>query len=98
MRVLFPTAGLINRVPVFKGASGKTYTLEKKPFAGGGEGQIYSVKGDNGIVAKIYHSHLCTKSRGKKLMVMLEAPPSAPFADYFTWPKAAVASTKAFYT
>jgi DNA-binding helix-hairpin-helix protein with protein kinase domain len=74
-------------MPVYKGLSGKTYTLEDNPFAGGGEGKIFSVRGDQGIVAKIYHDHLRTDARGKKLALMMKAPPEAEYIKYFTWPQ-----------
>jgi len=69
----------------FKGSSGKSYKL-KEPFAKGGEGSIHAVSGDPKLVAKIYHGHLCTKDREKKIRAMMESPPSGNSANYFTWP------------
>jgi DNA-binding helix-hairpin-helix protein with protein kinase domain len=74
-------------VPTFQGLSDRTYTLEDNPFASGGEGKIFSVIGDSSIVAKLYHSHLCSEAKGKKLAVLMKAPPEAELLKYFTWPR-----------
>ena len=71
----------------YKGAAGQTYKLEDNPFAGGGEGRIYALKGDASLVAKIYHAPLRTQARWQKLTAMRKSPPEAQAAGYYTWPK-----------
>ena len=47
-----------------------------KPLAGGGEGRIYPVVSDEGLVAKLYHRP--TAAHVAKLRVMLDHPPADP--------------------
>ena len=47
----------------FTGASGKTYKIADRPFAGGGEGDIFDIVGDSSQVAKIYKADKRTTER-----------------------------------
>ena len=84
-------------MPSYRGSSGKTYKLEEKPFAGGGEGKIYAVSGAPRLVAKIYHDGLRTQGRQKKLSVMMGSAPSGSAADYFTWPKDVLSDSRGHF-
>lgn len=57
--------------------------LSMKPFAGGGEGNLYKIVSPNhrqNYVAKLYHAAKCTPIREAKLVYMLEnAPASTQF-------------------
>ncbi|MBR1739681.1 MAG: hypothetical protein IJ737_05240 [Ruminococcus sp.] len=53
-------------------SSNKTFTLSEKPLSSGGEGAVYSVEGDDSIVAKVYFEHRRTPERERKLQAMME--------------------------
>lgn len=54
-------------------------TLADKPFAGGGEGNLYRIQKPRGLrryVAKIYHPHKISKERERKIRYLLQYPPN----------------------
>lgn len=48
---------------VLYGRSGNKYQLEDKPFASGGEGEVYNIIGQQGSVAKIYKADVFKQNR-----------------------------------
>ncbi|MCL2622001.1 MAG: hypothetical protein FWD32_03120 [Firmicutes bacterium] len=70
-----------------KGRGGISYVLENSPFAQGGEGMIFNVTGQPGIVAKIYKSHITDlSSRENKINIMVLNPPDEKVLSQITWP------------
>ncbi|BDS13260.1 protein kinase domain-containing protein [Aureispira anguillae] len=58
--------------------SGTWITLASKPFAGGGEGNLYTIvspKELSDYVAKIYHPHKLSKTREEKINYLAQYPP-----------------------
>lgn len=58
--------------------SGLTVTLSSKPFAGGGEGNLYTITSPSNLrsyVAKIYHPHKLSKEREQKMSYLAQYPP-----------------------
>ena len=68
------------------GNSGAEYTLEPRPIADGGEGEIYRVKGGGSKVAKIYKQAALSPELEKKLNVMINHPPDASVLSQVAWP------------
>ena len=68
----------------YSGFSGKLYSVQSAPFAGGGEGDIYSIDGATDIVAKIYKADKRTTERERKLSVMVSIKPS--ILEQYAWP------------
>jgi len=57
----------------------ETIKLDSKPFAGGGEGDLYKIaapKKYKGYVAKIYHEHKRTALREAKIQYLIQHPPA----------------------
>lgn len=70
----------------YTGTKGFIYELVEKPFAGGGEGDIYEITNAVHLVAKKYHAHRRTTEREWKIVAMLGNPPFAKDIEQFTWP------------
>ncbi|HEX2949841.1 MAG TPA: hypothetical protein VHV83_09795, partial [Armatimonadota bacterium] len=68
---------------IFNGASGN-YRLHDKPFAGGGEGDVYHIDGMPGFVAKLYTTGKRTPDRLRKLGAMVHIKPA--IIDQYAWP------------
>lgn len=68
------------------GMSGKTYTLEGKPFSSGGEGDIFKIIGDSSLVIKIYHPDRITSELEHKLQFMANNPPASSVLNQVAWP------------
>lgn len=68
------------------GKGGKRYNLENSPFAQGGEGRIFKVTGDAGIVAKLYKDGLNTTDKERKLVIMVDKKPSDSIMNQIAWP------------
>ncbi|MBR6790247.1 MAG: hypothetical protein IKM31_05195 [Oscillospiraceae bacterium] len=62
--------------------------LPDDPFAHGGEGGVFSVERNPGIVAKIYHDRCRTPQREQKIRAMLMSPPKA--GSSVAWPMEAL--------
>lgn len=62
-------------MPTYTGASGKSYTTRDNPFAQGGEGSVYSVRGHSDIVIKIYKPEKLKSEpeRADKLRAMVKS-------------------------
>ncbi len=71
---------------IYKGKGGIQYNLENNPFAGGGEGKVYNVVGKRDVVAKLYKNGLNDKMKERKLLAMVDNPPSKAVMDQIAWP------------
>jgi serine/threonine protein kinase len=71
-------------MPVYRGISGKTYTTDALPFAGGGEGDIYAISGNSGQAAKIYKPEKRSTETERKLSVMVDLKPD--IIEQYAWP------------
>ncbi len=71
---------------IYTGKGGKKYTLESSPFAQGGEGKIFKVIGNAGIVAKLYKDGLNTVDKERKLLIMVDKKPSDSIKEQIAWP------------
>ncbi|MCL2868836.1 MAG: NINE protein [Candidatus Bathyarchaeota archaeon] len=69
---------------VYKGLNGKIYRTADKPFAGGGEGDIFDIVGSSGEVAKIYKPAKRTAERERKLSTMVQIKPHV--VEQYSWP------------
>lgn len=76
------------------GIEKKQYDLENTPFASGGEGSIFSIVGNDKIVGKIYHDHIDTSSREKKIVAMVKTPPDSSVLNQIAWPIDALFDSK----
>ena len=65
------------------GRNGK-YSLESKPLAEGGEGQVYRIVGNKDKVVKIYTRK--SESIEKKIILMMKKPPSQKVMNQVAWP------------
>ncbi|XMB66624.1 hypothetical protein RI065_10015 [Mycoplasmatota bacterium zrk1] len=72
---------------VLKGKSGNVYQLEDKPFAKGGEGEVFEVIGNKDIVAKIYKNTSSNDSREKKVEEMVTRSIDSSLLKNVAWPK-----------
>lgn len=70
-----------------KGKGGKDYELAQTPFAQGGEGMIYNIVGVSDKVAKLYKQGKMTADLERKLIKMVDDPPSKSIMDQIAWPK-----------
>ena len=65
--------------------NGKRYTVGKR-LGGGGEGTVYLIEGDDGIVVKVYKEKSKAGKEGK-LKAMLQKPIPSKVQAYVAWPK-----------
>ncbi|HZK18389.1 MAG TPA: hypothetical protein VFD15_03645, partial [Clostridia bacterium] len=70
----------------YTGLSGKSYRLDGKPFNSGGEGDIYNILSENGLVAKIYHPGIASKELEDKLTFMVRKSPDSSVLSQVAWP------------
>ena len=70
----------------YKGKGGKQYNLAQAPFAQGGEGKVYTVNGNSGIVAKLYKNGQNTVEKERKLITMVDNPPDKSVMSQIAWP------------
>ncbi len=71
---------------IFQGNSGKCYNVEKTKFAGGGEGTIHRIYGDDERVAKIFREDKRTDEREGKVRCMVRMQLTKDQLDDVTWP------------
>lgn len=71
-------------MPTYKGISGKSWDVADKPFAGGGEGDVFNIIGNTALVAKIYQPDKRTTERERKLSIMVKTKPSV--LGQYAWP------------
>ncbi len=62
------------------------YTLENKPFSGGGEGDIFNIIGLNDKCAKIYHIKSRLPETEAKLKIMVNNLPDSRVLSQIAWP------------
>ena len=72
---------------VYKGKGGKQYDLETQPLAAGGEGEIYNIKGQPDLVAKVYKSGKANLEKERKLIKMVNEPPDKSALAQIAWPR-----------
>jgi DNA-binding helix-hairpin-helix protein with protein kinase domain len=69
-------------------STGGTLTVQKSSLLGsGGEGAVYALPNDPGLVAKVYHQP--SLERARKLEIMIQHPPDDPMTGghrSFAWP------------
>lgn len=70
----------------YKGKGGIQYDLEAKPFAQGGEGQVFNIVGKPNLVAKLYKDTISIGDRERKLNVMVTYPPDKSVLNQIAWP------------
>jgi DNA-binding helix-hairpin-helix protein with protein kinase domain len=70
----------------YKGKGGIQYNLAFKPFATGGEGEVYDVVGQSGLVAKIYKPGKASLEKERKLVKMVSEPPAKSVLSQIAWP------------
>ena len=72
---------------VFSGKGGRQYSLSAERFAGGGEGDIYSVLNDIKLVAKIYKPGKARPEKENKIIRMVDFPPDKSVLNQIAWPQ-----------
>jgi|GEM_PF-2823901 len=72
---------------MLKGKGGIQYSLASSPLATGGEGEIYAVNGQSGIVAKIYLPGKAGIDKERKLVKMVGEPPDKSILSQIAWPQ-----------
>lgn len=74
----------------YNAIKGSGYMLKDAPLAQGGEGTIYEIQGQPGLVAKVYHADVLASatqtSRREKLLNMMRMP-QADSCQYISWPR-----------
>ena len=74
------------------GMTRTTYILEPNRIASGGEGDIYRVSSQTGLVAKIYQHEVLSAELEKKLNYMVNHPPAKSVLTQVAWPRDVVAN------
>ena len=72
---------------IYAGKDGIQYNLSSTPFAKGGEGEIFAVNGQAGIVAKIYLPGKAGIDKERKLVKMVGEPPDSSVLSQIAWPQ-----------
>ena len=72
---------------IYKGKGGIQYDLAAKPLAVGGEGEIYDIVGQSGLVAKIYKPGKVSVAKEHKLVKMVNEPPARSVLTQIAWPQ-----------
>lgn len=63
-----------------------TYSLSDQPMKSGGEGAIYTIENQSGMLAKIYFADRLSNELEKKLTLMMDNPPDASVLTQVAWP------------
>jgi DNA-binding helix-hairpin-helix protein with protein kinase domain len=71
---------------IYKGKGGLEYNLSNKPFASGGEGEIYNIDGRPDLVAKLYKPGKASAEKEHKLVKMVNFPPDKRALSQIAWP------------
>lgn len=71
----------------YQGLSGTVYEVEEKRLAGGGEGNVHAIIGNDKQVAKIFKVNKRDTWREEKLRLMLEKKLSEEQMRQITWPQ-----------
>ncbi len=73
---------------MFYNSTKTAINLEKKPFASGGEGEVFRVINNPDICAKIYHSDQLSKARENKISFLIEntSPNDSPERTTICYP------------
>ncbi len=70
----------------YRGLRGEIYNVDMQKLAGGGEGSIHNVIGNDLLVAKIFRPDKRTQDREEKLCYMVQNPMTKEQLSYITWP------------
>lgn len=70
----------------YRGLRGEIYNVDTQKLAGGGEGSIHNVIGNDLLVAKIFRLDKINHEREEKLCYMVQNPMTKEQLSYITWP------------
>ena len=70
----------------YRGLRGDIYNVDMQKLAGGGEGSIHNVIGNDLLVAKIFRPDKRNHDREEKLCYMVQNPMTKEQLSYITWP------------
>ena len=70
----------------YRGLRGEIYNVDTQKLAGGGEGSIHNVIGNDLLVAKIFRPDKRNQDREEKLCYMVQNPMTKEQLSYITWP------------
>lgn len=70
----------------YRGLRGDIYNVDMQKLAGGGEGSIHNVIGNDLLVAKIFRPDKRNQDREEKLCYMVQNPMTKEQLSYITWP------------
>lgn len=70
----------------YRGLRGEIYNVDTQKLAGGGEGSIHNVIGNDLLVAKIFRLDKRNHEREEKLCYMVQNPMTKEQLSYITWP------------
>lgn len=70
----------------YRGLRGEIYNVDTQKLAGGGEGSIHNVIGNDLFVAKIFRPDKRNHEREEKLCYMVQNPMTKEQLSYITWP------------
>lgn len=70
----------------YRGLRGEIYNVDTQKLAGGGEGSIHNVIGNDLLVAKIFRPDKRNHEREEKLCYMVQNPMTKEQLSYITWP------------
>ena len=68
------------------GLNGTNYDLSSPPIKVGGEGSIYSIDDNSGVVAKIFHQAILDQELERKIRTMYRNPPDQNVLNQIAWP------------
>ena len=71
---------------IYYGKGKIQYDLSDKSLAAGGEGEIYNINRQTGIVAKIYKLNKLNPEKERKLIRMIDFPPDKSVLTQIAWP------------
>ena len=72
---------------MYKGKGGLQYDLAERPLAAGGEGKIYAINEQPGLVAKLYLPGKASIDKERKLIKMVNEPPGKDVLTQIAWPQ-----------
>lgn len=72
---------------LYQGITGKSYSVNDKKIAGGGEGNIYAIENSPSQVAKVFKPDKRTSQREEKLSLMVKIQLSDKELNQIAWPQ-----------
>ena len=79
---------------IYYGMSKQPYVLSDLPIKKGGEGEIYTVKGNKNLLAKVYLAPTKSSELKDKISLMVKNPPSNDILEQIAWPIDTLCDTK----